>query len=170
MQIIIVKENEKGQRLDKLLSKYMNKAPKSFLYKMLRKKNITLNGARAEGSELLMCGDEIRLYLADETIEKFRESVQVALVEMEPDIIFEDDNFLFINKPEGILSQKAKDADISMVEILISYLVKKGELTQKQLESFRPSVCNRLDRNTTGLLAAGKTLSALQMLSQLFKE
>ena len=170
MQIIIVKEKEKGQRLDKLLSKYMNKAPKSFLYKMLRKKNIILNGARAEGSELLMCGDEIRLYLADETIEKFRESVQVALVEMEPDIIFEDDNFLFINKPEGILSQKAKDADISMVEILISYLVKKGELTQKQLESFRPSVCNRLDRNTTGLLAAGKTLSALQMLSQLFKE
>lgn len=170
MQLIIVKENEKGQRLDKLLSKYLNRAPKSFLYKMLRKKNITLNGARAEGAEQLRCGDEIRLFLSDETIEKFRENVKAAIVEVEPEIIYEDEKLLFLNKPAGILSQKAKETDTSMVEILISYLLKKGELTQKQLESFRPSICNRLDRNTTGLLAAGKTLSALQMLSQQFKE
>ena len=71
MRLLTVGENEAGQRLDKLLAKYMDKAPASFFYKMLRKKNITLNGKRAEGKERLKAGDEIRLFLADETIDGF---------------------------------------------------------------------------------------------------
>lgn len=71
MKSVIVNSNEAGQRLDKLLGKYLNLAGKGFLYKMMRKKNITLNGKKCDGSEKLSEGDEIRLFLSDETIEKF---------------------------------------------------------------------------------------------------
>ena len=73
MKQFTVTQAEAGQRLDKFLGKYLNKAPKSFLYKMMRKKNITLNGKKAAGSEKLVSGDEIKLFFSDETIEKFSE-------------------------------------------------------------------------------------------------
>ena len=83
---------------------------------------------------------------------------------------FEDKNVLIINKPAGILSQKAKASDVSMVEYIIAYLLDKGELTREDLRTFRPSVCNRLDRNTSGILVAGKSLSGLQTLSAMLKD
>lgn len=169
MQLLTVKENEKGQRLDKLLSKYLNTAPKSFLYKMLRKKNITLNGKRAEGSERLAYGDEIRLFLSDDTIRKFSQAEEIADTGAKLDILYEDQNIVILNKPAGILSQKAEASDISMVELLISYLILSGAISKEQLKSFRPSVCSRLDRNTTGLLAAGKSLAGLQGLSEVYR-
>ena len=79
MRVLTVTKNEAGQRLDKLLAKYLNQAPKSFLYKMLRKKNITLNGKKADGSEKTTVGDEVKLFLSEETIEKFS-SVKVPKV------------------------------------------------------------------------------------------
>lgn len=170
MRALVVKENEKGQRLDKLLAKYLNRAPKSFLYKMLRKKNIVLNGKKASGSEILLYGDQIVFYLSEETIEKFIQEKQIEVIENKPDILYEDTHVIFLNKPVGILSQKAKESDISMTEILISYLLGKGEINKENLKSFSPSVCNRLDRNTTGILAAGKSLIGLQGLSKIFHD
>lgn len=172
MKEIIVKENEAGQRLDKLLRKYLNKAPDSFLYKMLRKKNITLNGKKAAGKEQTVKGDVIRIFLSDETYAKFSEEKPVRIsgnMLDEKQIIYEDHHILILNKPVGILSQKAKPEDISMNEMLISYLLNKGEITQKELRTFRPSVCNRLDRNTSGLLIAGKTLTGLQTMAEVLK-
>lgn len=169
MREIIISANEAAQRMDKLLFKYLNEAPKSFVYKMLRKKNIVLNGKKADGSEKLCPGDSIRLYLAEETLEKFSK-VRVQRVSSKLNIIYEDNNIILINKPVGMLSQKAKPEDVSAVEHLISYLLEKGELTEETLRSFRPSVCNRLDRNTSGLLAAGKSLAGLQTLSELFRD
>ena len=171
MQEIHVTENEAGQRLDKLLAKFLREAPKSFLYKMLRKKNITLNGKKAGGQEKLQSGDCIKLFLSDETIEKFSGTSQkVDVPKMTLDIVYEDQNVLFLNKPVGMLSQKAKDTDYSAVEYVIAYLLREGEIEETELRTFRPSVCNRLDRNTSGLLAAGKSLAGLQELSRLFKE
>ena len=169
MREIIISANEAAQRMDKLLFKYLNEAPKSFVYKMLRKKNIVLNGKKADGSEKLCPGDSIRLYLAEETLEKFSK-VRIQRVSSKLNIIYEDNNIILINKPVGMLSQKAKPEDVSAVEHLISYLLEKGELTEETLRSFRPSVCNRLDRNTSGLLAAGKSLAGLQTLSELFRD
>ncbi len=175
MRQIIIKENEAGQRLDKFLNKYMDGAPKSFLYKMLRKKNIVLNGKKAEGREKLAKGDEVKLFLAEDTIEKFSgrpKAVEVVFSETQPkpDIIFEDRHVCLMNKPWGILSQKAKETDISMNELFLSYLLESGQVTQDALLTFRPAVCNRLDRNTTGLLIGGKTLLGLQVMSRLLKE
>lgn len=170
MRSITVNKNEAGQRLDKLLAKYLNLAGKGFLYKMMRKKNIVLNGKKCDGSEKLSEGDEIKLFLADETIEKFSEVKVQKVKKTKLHIIYEDDHVLLINKPSGMLSQKAKEQDESLVEYLIDYLLDSGKLTKEDLRSFRPSVCNRLDRNTSGLVAAGCSLAGLQRLSAMFKD
>ena len=169
MQEIIVSANEAGQRFDKLLAKYLNEAPKSFLYKMLRKKNIVLNGKKATGNEKLEVGDSIKLFLADETIEKFSK-VQIQHTKKKLDVIYEDEHILLINKPVGMLSQKADAKDESLVEHIISYMLDSGQLTETDLRSFKPSICNRLDRNTSGLVVAGKSLIGLQRMGELFKE
>lgn len=170
MKSIIVRENESGQRLDKLLSKYLNLAPKSFIYKMLRKKNIKLNNKKADGNEKLAIGDEIQLFLSDETIEKFSEIKIVEVKKPSLDILYENKHVLIINKPQGVLSQKAKESDISLNEQIISYMLLNNEITTDDLKSFKPSVCNRLDRNTSGMVIAGKTLYGLQEMSKLIKE
>ena len=170
MREIVIEKNEAGQRLDKFLAKYMNEASKSFFYKMMRKKNITLNGKKCEGNEKLAEGDVVKLFLANDTIEKFS-SVQVQEVKkVDLDILYEDDEIILVNKPAGMLSQKAKETDESLVEYLIDYLLGSGKLTESGLRAFRPSVCNRLDRNTSGIVAAGKSLAGLQMLSGVFKD
>ncbi len=169
MQYFIVNDNQAGQRLDKLLLKYLNKAPKSFIYKMLRKKNITLNGKKAKGSEIITTGDEIKLFLSDETIAKFTEEVEALVVEHDFQIVYEDKNILVANKPVGLLSQKAKASDISLNEQIISYLLTSNEVDKQDLQTFKPAICNRLDRNTSGLIIAGKTLVGLQTISELFR-
>lgn len=170
MRELIVNVNEAGQRMDKLLAKYLNKAPKSFLYKMMRKKNITLNGKKAEGNELMQTGDLIRLYLSEETIENFREKKPSVYPSARLDIIYEDNNICIINKPAGMLSQKADRGDCSLNEYFIGYLLWSGQLTNQQLESFQPGICNRLDRNTSGLVFCGKTLPGLQTMGRLLRE
>jgi len=169
MQEIIVSTNEAGQRFDKLLAKYLNEAPKSFIYKMLRKKNIVLNGKKATGNEKLEVGDSIKLFLSDETIEKFSK-VTVQKTKQKLDVIYEDENLLLINKPVGMLSQKAEAKDESLVEHIITYLLETEQLTEAELRKFKPSICNRLDRNTSGLVVAGKSLLGLQKMGELFKE
>lgn len=170
MKEFIINDNEAGQRFDKYLAKLLREAPKSFLYKMMRKKNITLNGKKATGNEKLFSGDYVKLFLSDETFEKFSGSIPAPRAKHSLDIVYEDDNILLINKPSGVLSQPADDGTPSLVEYLTGYLLDKGCLTEEDLRTFRPSVCNRLDRNTSGLIAAGKSLAGLQALSGMFKE
>ncbi len=169
MKQLVMKEIDSGQRLDKFLGKYLKEAPKSFIYKMLRKKNIVLNGKKADGSEKLEAGDEIKLFLSEDTLKKFcgetKEGVCGSL-----DVVYEDGQVLFINKPTGMLSQKASREDVSLVEYLTGYLLDQGSLTKEDLQTFHPGVCNRLDRNTSGLVAAGKTMQGLQVLSKAFQE
>lgn len=175
MKEIIVTKNEAGQRLDKLLKKYMNNAPDSFFYKMLRKKNIVLNGKKAAGREKLTEGDCIKLFLSDETIGKFTAEKSRGGPGSPPsgrtalDVIYEDPDILLINKPAGMLSQKAGKDDVSAVEHVISYLLRTGAVTEEELRLFRPSVCNRLDRNTSGLIIAGKSLPGSQTMGELLK-
>lgn len=173
MKQITVQEKEANQRLDKLLSRYLKEAPKSFLYKMLRKKNITLNGKKADGSEKLQAGDEIKIFLSDETYEKFAGKPD-AKEEVYPvtklDIVYEDEHILLINKPAGMLTQKAGPEDVSLNEYMLGYLKKSGQWSGSASAGFRPSVCNRLDRNTSGIVICGKTLAALQQMAELLRD
>lgn len=172
MRELLIDGEGAGQRLDKYLQKYMAGAPKSFLYKMLRKKNITRNRKKCGGSERLSEGDQIQLFLSEETIEGFRRKMEEveAFPVMKLDIVYEDSQVLLVNKPAGLLSQRAEGKEASLVEYLLGYLLASGKATAEGLRSFRPSVCNRLDRNTSGLVTAGKTQAALRELSALFKE
>lgn len=176
MQLFEIQENEAGQRLDKYLKKRLSQAPNSFLYKMLRKKNITLNDKKADGSEKLAVSDQVKLFLSDETIAKFSGApLQEAEVKQKYpvtklDVLYESKDILIINKPSGMLSQKARPEDISANEYIIGYLLERGSITVQELAVFKPSICNRLDRNTSGILIAGKTLLGLQTMAAQLKE
>ena len=170
MRVITINEKDAGQRLDKLLGKYFNLAGKGFIYKMMRKKNITLNGRKCDGTERLQAGDEVKLFLSDDTIEKFSCVSVQKVKKTRLNIVYEDEHILLINKPSGMLSQKAKDGDESLVEYVTDYLLDTGALTEEDLRTFRPGICNRLDRNTSGLVAAGKSLPGLQIMAELFRE
>ena len=200
MILLKIKHIEAGGRLDKYLMKFLKEAPASFIYKMLRKKNIVLNGRKAAGSEFLKEDDEVKLYLSDETVVKFggkvissktadREYEATAEDELEsgadnslydrlknlkweydePQVIYEDRDIIILNKPVNVLSQIAKRGDVSMNEWLISYLIKSGSLSANDLLTVKPAVVNRLDRNTSGIILAGKTLSGLRFLSDIIK-
>ena len=171
---LVIHKNEAEQRLDKFLLKYLDRAGTSFLYKMLRKKNIILNGKKAEGSERLAEGDEVTLFLSEETLTKFRSGKQSVPAAAKPtgitlDIVYEDEDILLINKPAGLLSQKAAAEDVSLNDAVVEHVL-RGQEKQERRDAFTPSVCNRLDRNTSGLVTAGKTLAGLQFLSECFRK
>ena len=177
LQITIDRETA-SQRLDKFLRRYLPEAGSGFLYKQLRKKNITLNGAKASGKELLKEGDVIKIFFSEETLHKFSGKGQIPRrqpakkssgaipVLAQADILFEDSHVLILNKRPGILSQKASPDDVSLVEMIQAYLTAKGEITEESLRLFRPSVVNRIDRNTSGIVLAAKTLAAARELSE----
>lgn len=169
MQEIEVKEEEAGQRLDRFLAKYMPESSSGFFYKMMRKKNIVLNGKRAVGNERLAGGDRIKLFLADDTITKFRgvcgkpKNCHAKNTSDKFGIIYEDNDILVVNKPVGVLSQKSSKNDISLVEYITDYIGLSSN-------TFRPGICNRLDRNTSGIIVAGKSVRGLQWMNGLFRE
>lgn len=170
MQVLKVTSQDEGQRLDKFLGKFMPEASRSFLYKMMRKKNIVLNGKKTEGMERVAEGDEVKLFLSDATIEGFKHKMD--LPDAEPDkldIIFEDNDILVVNKPVGMLSQKADKDDISLVEYINAYL-KTKTIGDGDYSVFNAGICNRLDRNTSGLIVAGKTVKGLQWMNSIFRE
>lgn len=179
MKEFIINQNEENQRLDKYLKKLLPNASTGFLYKMLRKKNIVYNGKKASGNEILEKGSCVRLYLSDETFARFhidmeqlkREYHHLEALPMNGlSLVYEDGELLAADKPAGMLSQKAVETDLSANEYLLGYLIRSGALPLDTFATFRPSVCNRLDRNTTGLLLMGKTLSGSQKLSEMLRE
>lgn len=180
-ELVITKQTE-GSKLLRTLVKLLPKAGNGILHKMLRKKNITLNNSRADGNEILMEGDRIKIFFSAETFESFGWPSDKTQAEIQRtknhsgdmqkgpglDIIFENDDIILVNKPLGMLSQKADPNDISMVEHISDYLESRGEFKNSEL-IFKPAVANRLDRNTSGIIAAGKNITGLKFLSDGFK-
>ncbi len=182
MQSVTINENQAGQRLDKFLKKLLPVAGTGFLYRMLRKKNITLNDRKAQGNEILSRGDTVRLYFADDTYaglsgasadgreEKYAEYRRAYGTIKGVKVVYEDRHVLILDKPQGVLTQKARPEDLSLNEWLIGYMISEHEGFENMLKAFRPSVCNRLDRNTTGLVLCGKSLPGLQYISGCIRE
>lgn len=171
MKEIVISANDEGRRLDKYLLALLCNCGSPFIYKMLRKKNIILNDSKASGRELLNAGDNIKLYFSDESYEKFtsRGARQVAAGAVMPPIIYEDEDIMIVDKPSGMLSQRSSGDDISLNEICLSYLYDKQEKTDRSEETFTPSICNRLDRNTSGLVTFAKTYRGARVLTQAFR-
>lgn len=179
MKEFVIKPNEANQRFDKYLKKLFPNAGASFIYKMLRKKNITLNKKKAAGNEVVVSGDVINVFFSDETFDKFTANTSDLQADFEVlakldlsgiEIVSETTDVLVASKPANMLSQKAVDTDISANERLIGYLINTNQLSFDDFKTFKPSVCNRLDRNTTGLILMGKTLNGLQTLSSELKD
>ena len=179
MKEFVIKPNEANQRFDKYLKKLLPNAGASFIYKMLRKKNITLNKKKAAGNEVVVSGDVINVFFSDETFDKFTANTSDLQAEFEAlakldlsgiEIVSETTDVLVASKPANMLSQKAVDTDISANERLIGYLINTNQLSFDDFKTFKPSVCNRLDRNTTGLILMGKTLNGLQTMSSELKD
>lgn len=174
---IIVGKNESGQRLDRVLEKIFVNADTGFIFKMLRKKNITLDDKRADGKERLKTGSSIKMWFSDESFEKLTKKTCLApsgKIKNKDNkvsdvfksyIIYEDENTVIINKPAGLLSQKSQINDISVNDMLLEYL----KFDENTLHTFKPSICNRLDRNTSGLLVCGKSLEGLRVNNELIK-
>ena len=151
MNEIRVSKDDSGQRIDKYLMKYFNKANKSFIYKMLRKKRIKLNNARAEGNEILSEDDRIQMYLAEETMDSFMEEKTVSKIQCSFGIVYEDANIIVVNKPAGLLSHaESKEDQNTLIDQILYYLYQKGEYIPHKESTFTPALCNRLDRNTSG--------------------
>ena len=177
MKELRIDGNDSNQRFDKYLKRVLPNASTSFIYKMLRKKNITLNDKKADGSEKLNAGDIIKIWFSDETFAKMageseRDELYYAIKEVSHDlqIVFEDDDMIIINKPAGIKSHKDTPSDISINEMAISYMIATNQLSEESFKHFHPSVCNRLDRNTSGIVLFAKNLHAAQNLGEALKE
>jgi len=167
MQTVEITAANTNRRLDKFLFQYLNAAPENFIYKMLRKKNITLNDVKAKGSEQLKAGDVLTLYLADETIAKFRKARDIAEARPLTGIVYEDTNLLIVNKPQGLPSHGGMNKkDDHLLARVLFYLQESGSYDPS--DTFVPALCNRLDVNTSGLVVCGKTLHSLQDMNLLF--
>ena len=182
MTEIRISSREAGQRIDKYLKKYFPLAPGSFIYKMLRKKNITLNGKKAAGSEIIENGDVIKLFLSDETISSFRRKGETV-----PDkessagagsvssgsgsmtVLYEDGDIALFVKPAGMLSQPGNGHELSAADLIPEILLSSGCLHEDDLRAFHPAPLNRLDRNTSGILLCGLSMKGAQTISRLIR-
>lgn len=166
MREFIIGSNEAQQRLDKYLKKLLPNASTGFLYKMMRKRILPATEKKLQ-ERIAEKGDTIRVFFSEETLTKFMRDAKALQQEYEMlqglpmkglKVIYEDEDILIADKPYNMLSQKAKENDVSANEYLLGYLIRTQDLQLEDFEAFRPSVCNRLDRNTTGLLLMGKSL------------
>ncbi len=181
MKSFVITKADAGQSVLKYSSRILKDAPNSFLYKMFRKKNIVLNGKKVEGNEKVSEGDELKFFLSDETFDNFSGKKKSKLPSVseymeayaefgEPEIIYEDEHILIVNKPIDMLSQKAEKKDLSANEWIIGYLLFNKKIQRESLSHFVPSVCNRLDRNTGGLLLFGKTPFGTNRINKMLRD
>lgn len=167
MKEIIITNNESGQRMDRFLKKYLNKASSAFIYKMIRKKNIKLNNSKVEPEVVLEKDDVVQIYLSDETIDKFREKKSLLQTAIHFKVVYEDENILVVNKPVGLSTQPDLTSKKSLVDEVKMYLDAK----EKNISfTFKPAVCNRLDKNTSGLVIAAKNYETVKQVNKAIRD
>lgn len=166
-----IKTNDAGMRLDRFLKKILPEAGLSLLYKSIRKKNITVNKQKVKQEYILQLGDSVEVFFSDETIEKFQGQGKKRTRGRHPEIVLETPHIVVMEKPLGILSHGSGGPfEPNMVDSLISYLIDKGDYVPRIEKTFTPSICNRLDRNTSGLIIGAKTGVGLREVNLLLRE
>ena len=167
MKEFTIGKNDAGQRADKFLQKACPALPKSAMYKYIRKKSIKCNGKRLDISQKLSEGDVITLYINDEFFAKSGSSDSFLSAPPTPDVIFEDENILLLSKPVGlVVHDDETGTPDTLINRVLHYLYDKGEYRPESELSFTPSLCNRIDRNTEGIVICAKTAEALRVMNQ----
>lgn len=171
MRELTINKNDAGQRLDKFLTKYMPSMPSSLLYKSLRKKCVRVNNKHiTDGAYILNEGEVLRLYMNDEFFPQAQKTNTSITSLPSPDIVYEDENIIIADKEAGLVvhSDESKDSD-TLINRIQNYLIQKGEFTPSDEHSFTPSLCNRLDKNTSGLIIAAKNAVSLRIINEKIK-
>lgn len=171
MRQVTVTKNDSGQRLTKFLCKMFPLFPQSLMFKYIRKKSIKVNGKKCEHNYILLDGDVITLFVNDNLLQQADEDKAYLSVNGNISIVFEDENILLINKPSGLLVHSDDNECIdTLVAKMQRYLYDKGEYIPENEHSFAPALCNRIDRNTSGLVIAAKNAEALRIMNGIIKE
>ncbi len=172
MRIITVQKNDAGQRLDKFLTKAVKGLPTSMMYKLIRTKKIKVNRKRAEQNQILKEGDQLQLFIREEFFDS-PEKDTGALGRITPklNILYEDENIMLLNKRPGVLVHEDTAAgENTLILHVQSYLYQKGEYDPKEEQSFAPALCNRIDRNTGGIVIAAKNAEALRVMNEKIRD
>ena len=174
MKEVIIKKNDAGQRLDKFLTKAFD-LPQGLLYKSIRTKKIKVNRKRAENNTVLIEGDTIQCFLAEEFFAKLDQASEVSLsfenIKPKLDIVYEDGNIMLLNKRPGVSVHEDEDSKVNtLIAHVQAYLYQKGEYDPKDEQSFAPALCNRIDRNTGGIVIAAKNAEALRVMNEKIRE
>lgn len=167
MKELTVKANDAGQRLDKFLKKAFPLLPDSLLYKAIRTKDIKINGKRTEASYQLCKGDSLYIYIHDKFLTVPDEKTAYLSVSDSIDVVYEDENILLVNKPAGLVVHADKNASPdTLIARIQAYLYHKNEYRPQEEASFVPALCNRIDRNTAGIVIAAKNAAALREMNE----
>ena len=172
MKEFTIKANDAGQRLDRFVGKAVPLLPESLLQKYIRLKRIKVNGKGAKRDTRLALGDTLQLYINDEFFERPREEnsyLKVGTPRL--DIVYEDENILLVDKKPGVLCHSAGVWDYNtLIANIQAYMAQKGEWRPKEENSFTPALCNRIDRNTGGIVIAAKNAAALRVLNDKIRD
>ena len=171
MKKIEIDDNHANQRIDKYLKKLLCQAPTQLIYKMLRKKDIKVNGVRVKENYILQKGDIVELFLYDDKFKEYTQPQTIYDLKIEFSVLYEDENILIVGKPAGLLVHEDINEDLNTLSHqVLTYLYKKGEYDPEASLGFTPAPVHRLDRNTSGIVIFGKTMRALQDLNEMIKK
>lgn len=167
MKEFIIKQNDSGQRVDKFLQKAMPELPKSMMYRLIRKKDIKINGKRCGISDILSENDVVRVYVKDELSSEKKQDMSFLKASYKADIVYEDENILIAFKPMGLDSHgNGENSADTLINRIKLYLYDKGDFVPENEKTFAPALCSRLDRNTIGLVTAAKNAAALREMNE----
>ena len=169
MQEILINKNDAGQRIDKFLTKKYKNMPLSMMYKLIRKKDITVNRKRVKENQILCEGDLLRIFAPEDVLAE--NAPKKIATKGKISVAYEDENILIVDKESGLLvhSDTNEEGD-TLIDRITAYLIEKQEYDPKSENSFAPALCNRIDRNTEGLVIAAKNASALREMNDIIKE
>ena len=170
MKKVTIGKNDAGQRLDKFLFKYFNSIPASLVYKGIRKKRIKVNGKKSEQNYMLCVGDVLELYINDEFFEEKKTEADFTQLTPNLSIVYEDENILLCDKRPGVLCHEDDtESTNTLINHIKAYLYRKGEYKPDEENSFAPALCNRIDRNTGGIVIAAKNAMTLRIMNEKIK-
>ena len=170
MKTVKITKQEEGQTIFKFIKKYLDCAPLSFIEKLFRLKDVKVNKKRVDKSYVINEDDVVEIYITDQQYDEFYKKSEIINIQRMPDIVYEDDNILIVNKPSGLLVHGDKNEKrLTLTNMVLNYLYSKGEYHPSQ-SSFVPSLAHRIDRNTSGLVIFGKNIKSLQALEDIFKD
>lgn len=171
MRQLVIGPNDCGQRIDKFMGKRFKTMPAALIYKFIRKKCVSVNKKKVAENYILQEGDVLSFFISDEFFGDSAKTEPFRKLKSELTVAYEDENVLIIDKPAGlIVHSDEKEGYNTLINHILAYLYQKGEYDPDKENCFAPALCNRIDRNTEGLVIAAKNARALGEMNEIIKQ